>query len=79
MMISNTVLNGSWWFYPSPLDFFFMVILTLFIEIFVIGMFCYLIKIEETKISVVLGGVVFANLISAFFGYVLLFNNFGGF
>ena len=77
-MIVNPVFNGSWWFYPSPLDFFFMVILTLFIEILIIGIFCYLAKIEEKKIPVVLGGVVFANLISAIFGYIFLFNNFGG-
>ena len=76
-MIVNPVFNGSWWFYPSPLDFFFVVILTLIIEIIIIGIFCCIAEIEEKKISLVLSGVVLANLISAFFGYIFLFNNFG--
>jgi len=77
-MIFNTVLNGSWWFYPSFSDFIFMVIITLFIEALFICLVCCSIKIEERKISIILGSVIFANLISAILGYIVLFSDSGG-
>ena len=77
-MIFNTVLNGSWWFYPSPLDFVSMVIMTLFIEVIIIWVFCCLVDMKRNKISMILGGVIIANMVSAIIGYIILFPNFGG-
>ena len=77
-MIVNTVLNGSWFFYPSLLDFIFMVFITLFTEISIVGIFCYSIKMKEDNVSVVLSGVIIANMVSALIGYVVLFSVFGG-
>lgn len=77
-MISNTVLNGSWWFYPSPLDFLAIVFVTLFTEIIIICTICYLVKVEENKIPSILIGVIIANIISAIIGYIVLFSGSGG-